>query len=83
MTAFKVIYTDKAREDLDALPSKNALQIVKKIGRLQAGLHGDIKRLQGHDVTYRLRMGNFRILFDVDKQTITVQRIKDRKEVYD
>ena len=83
MGAFKIIYTEKAREDLDELPPKNAFQIVKKIRRLETGLHGDIKKLQGHDVTYRLRMGNFRILFDIDKQTIIVHKIKDRKEAYD
>jgi mRNA interferase RelE/StbE len=83
MGAFKVIYDDKAREDLDHLPPKNALQIVRKIGRLQNGLQGDIKKLKGHDVAYRLRMGNFRILFDVDGHAITIRKIKDRKEAYD
>jgi mRNA interferase RelE/StbE len=46
-------------------------------------LHGDIKKLKGHDIAYRLRMGNFRILFDVDGDAIIVRRIKDRKEAYD
>ena len=83
MGAFKIIYVQKAEEDLDKLPARNALQIVRKIRRLEAGLHGDIKKLQNHDIAYRLRMGNFRILFDVDNDTITVRRIKDRKEAYD
>ncbi len=83
MSAFKIIYSEPAKEDLDALPAKFAAQIVKKIGRLENGLHGDIKQLRGHDVTYRLRMGDFRILFDVVKDAIVVQRIKDRKEAYD
>ena len=83
MAAFKIIYDDKAREDLDNLPAKNALQIVRKIGRLENGLQGDIKMLKGHDVAYRLRMGNFRILFDVDGGKMTIRRIKDRKEAYD
>ena len=56
---------------------------MKKIGRLRAGLHGDIKRLQKHDVTYRLRMGDYRILFDVEGARIIIRRIKDRKEAYD
>jgi mRNA interferase RelE/StbE len=83
MSAFKIIYDEKAREDLDGLPPKNALQIVRKIGRLASGLQGDIKQLKGHDIAYRLRMGNFRILFDVDGHTITIRKIKDRKEAYD
>ncbi|HEX4350460.1 MAG TPA: type II toxin-antitoxin system RelE/ParE family toxin [Verrucomicrobiae bacterium] len=83
MGAFKVIYDEKAREDLDRLSPRNAFQIVRKIGRLQNGLQGDVKRLKGHDIAYRLRMGNFRILFDVDENTITIRKIKDRKEAYD
>jgi len=46
MANYEIIYTEPAREDLDRLPPRQARQIVSKIGRLQAGLHGDIKRLQ-------------------------------------
>jgi len=56
---------------------------VKKIGRLEAGLHGDIKRLKEHDPAYRLRMGDYRVLFDVEGQTITICRVKHRREAYD
>jgi mRNA interferase RelE/StbE len=79
---YRIIYTDVAREDLDRLPQRQAAQIVKKIARLQHGLHGDIKRLQNHDHAYRLRMGDFRILFDIVKDAIVIQRIKDRKDAY-
>jgi mRNA interferase RelE/StbE len=83
VNTFKIIYSEPAKEDLDALPVKFAAQIVKKIKRLENGLHGDIKQLRGHDVTYRLRMGDFRILFDVNEDVIIIQRIKNRKEAYD
>ena len=83
MNTFKIIYSEPAREDLDRLQPKYAAQIVKKIRLLENGLHGDIKRLRDHDVSYRLRMGDFRILFDVNEGVIMIQRIKDRKEAYD
>ena len=83
MVKYTIIYTDPALDDLDRLPPKHATQIVKKIGRLEEGLHGDIKRLQEHDVAYRLRMGDFRVLFDVVKRSIIIRRIKDRKDAYD
>ncbi|HUJ11682.1 MAG TPA: type II toxin-antitoxin system RelE/ParE family toxin, partial [Verrucomicrobiae bacterium] len=63
---YKIVYGVTAIEELDALPTKHRTQILRKIERLQAGLHGDIKRLQNADVTYRLRMGNYRVLFDVE-----------------
>ena len=83
MANYEIIYSDPAREDLDQMPLRQAGQIVKKIGRLQAGLHGDVKRLQKHDIMYRLRMGDYRILFDVAGSSIIIRRIKDRKEAYD
>ena len=83
MSAFKIIYSEPAEEDLDALPLKFAAQIVKKIRRLENGLHGDIKRLKEHDVSYRLRMGDFRVLYDVNKDVIVIRRIKNRREAYD
>ena len=71
MSRFKIIYNAAALADLDNLPPKIATGIVKKIGRLESGLHGEIKRLKEHDPAYRLRMGDYRILFDVEGQTIT------------
>jgi len=50
---------------------------------LENGLQGDIKHLRHHDVTYRLRMGDFRILFDLNEGVIVILRIKNRKEAYD
>jgi len=50
---------------------------------LKLGLHGDIKRLHRADAAYRLRMGNYRILFDVEGNVIVIRRIGDRKEIYD
>ena len=83
MASYEIIYDETAHEDLDRLPPRQAGQIVKKIGRLQTGLHGDIKRLQKHDVAYRLRMGDYRVLFDVVGACIVIRRIKDRKDAYD
>jgi mRNA interferase RelE/StbE len=83
VSTFKIIYSEAAREDLDRLQPKHAAQIVKKIRRLENGLQGDIKHLRHHDVTYRLRMGDFRILFDLNEGVIVILRIKNRKEAYD
>ena len=83
MPSFTIRYDEAAREDLDQLPVKYATQIVKKISRLQFGLQGDIKHLQEHEVAYRLRMGDYRVLFDIDGQRILIRRVKHRKEAYD
>jgi len=76
-------YTETALADLSGLPVRVAGQVMRKIDRLQHGLHGDIKRLTAFDCDYRLRSGNYRILFDVEGDAIIIHRILDRKEAYD
>lgn len=75
--------TDTAFADLENLPARISEQVIRKISRLKHGLHGDIKRLAAFDYDYRLRSGDYRILFDVEGQHIIVQRILNRKEAYD
>ena len=80
---FHLEYTERALDDLDSIPSADADRILRKVSRLELGLHGDIKHLQNSDYNYRLRMGNFRVLFDVVKDRIIVQRIKNRRDAYE
>jgi mRNA interferase RelE/StbE len=80
---YRIEYGPSALNDLESLPDKIRKQILRKIDRLESGLHGDIKRLHHADVAYRLRMGDYRILFDVEKNIIVIRRIGDRKQIYD
>ena len=75
--------TATALADLENLPPRIGEQVLRKIARLKTGLHGDIKRLTAFDYDYRLRSGDYRILFDVEGRHIIVQRILNRKEAYD
>jgi len=80
---FQVEYTPQAVENLRDLPKTVAGQIIRKISRLENGLTGNIKRLRQADFGYRLRMGDYRILFDVEGGTIVIQKIGHRKDVYE
>ena len=72
-----------ALKDLDELPAKQRAQILRKIERLQYGLLGNIKRLREADSAYRLRMGDYRILFDIEEDVIVIRRIGHRKNIYE
>lgn len=78
-----LIYSPEARAELDDIPERFRVQIVRKIGRLREGLVGDIKALRRAKAGYRLRSGDFRILFDVHANRITIQHIKNRREAYE
>jgi mRNA interferase RelE/StbE len=79
----QIEYGASAIADLTRLPARARKQILGKIERLERGLTGDIKRLRGNDVAYRLRSGDYRILFDVEGSVILIRRIGDRKNIYD
>jgi mRNA-degrading endonuclease RelE of RelBE toxin-antitoxin system len=65
------------------LPVRERAQVLRKIEGLQLGLQGEIKRLHEAAAMYRLRMGDYRVLFDVEGGVIVVRRIGSRKDVYD
>ncbi len=45
---------------------------------------GDVKALKGHVGEYRLRVGDWRVLFalDASQGQIVVQRVRHRREAY-
>lgn len=57
-------------------------RIVVRLRRLENGLSGDVKRLTNHEPAYRMRAGNWRVLFEVVQNEIIVYRILHRKRAY-
>ena len=80
---YRIEHGSTALSDLDSLGEKVRTQVLRKIERLKSGLHGNIKHLRRADVAYRLRTGDYRILFDVEGDVIVIRRIGHRKNVYD
>jgi mRNA interferase RelE/StbE len=80
---YRIEYGATAQGEIQQLPQRIRTQILRKIQRLEQGLHGDIKRLRAANVAYRLRSGEFRILFDVAGDTILIRRVGIRRDIYD
>lgn len=80
---YAVAYTKQAEAELLGFPPKIQRQLATKIARLRHGFIGDIKKLQAADNVYRLRSGDFRILFEVEGATVVIRTIRDRKEAYE
>jgi len=80
---YRIEFAASALEDLRSIPKREVDQILGKVQRLENGLHGNIKRLQNADVGFRLRMGDYRVLFDVIGDRILVQKVGNRKDVYE
>ena len=80
---YAIEYGPSALDDLDRLVARERAQILRKIERLRHGLRGNLKRLHQAEAMYRLRMGDYRVLFDVAGGVIVIRRIGNRKDVYD
>jgi mRNA interferase RelE/StbE len=50
---------------------------------MRENLHGDVIKLQAKGNYYRLRVGDFRVLFSLAGDLIQVYAVKDRKEAYE
>jgi len=53
-----------------------------KIEALTDNLFGDVKRLSNFTPEYRLKVGNYRVLFEIEEGNVKIYRIKHRKEAY-
>jgi len=79
---FNVDFKPRAIKDLSALSKDNARRILEKITALQDDLQGDVKRLTEYRPEYRLRVGDYRVLFELEDKTIVIYRIIHRREAY-
>lgn len=79
---YEVEILKSAIKDLQQIDKKDAKVIVEKISLLRNGLVGDIKKLKYYSPGYRLRVGNYRVLFSHNGTNIVVGRILHRKQAY-
>ena len=76
---FQISYSKKAVKFLKRQDVPSQKRLVTAISKLP--LEGDIKKLQGID-GYRLRVGNFRVLFNVNGIIIDIIDIGNRGQIY-
>ena len=76
---FQISYSKKAIKFLKRQDIPSQKRLIAAISRLP--LEGDIKKLQGID-GYRLRVGNFRVLFNVNGIIINIIDIGNRGQIY-
>ncbi len=79
---YEIEIRKRAEKDLAALYKVDAQRIVDALFRLEEGLTGDIKKLSSALPEYRLRIGVWRVLFEIVERKIIIYRILHRKEAY-
>ncbi len=79
---YKVEIKQRAIKDMLGFPVAQRERIIEKIEGLCDNLAGDIKKLANHTPEYRLRIGDYRVLFEVSGDKIIVYRVRHRKDAY-
>jgi len=78
-----VEWTEEFRAELRRIDQKTALRILQAISRLALVQEGDVKKLHGiHPPAYRLRVGEYRILFRKQGRGIVVFAVSTRQGSY-
>lgn len=84
MVKYRVYFKPSAEKELACLPRNVGETAISKINDLLENPRTrGTKKLKGED-SYRLRIGNYRIIYSIDdmNKTITIFRIRHRKEIY-
>lgn len=82
---YQVELSNRAKRDLAALSVVVQTRIVKALRKLEAQPRSPgIEKLEGENNTYRLRVGDYRILYEIydNRLFVLVVRIGHRREVY-
>ena len=85
MSVFSVRYTRSAEKDLERLPARVVERIQTAIGELADHPRPrGVKKLQGYENTYRIRVGEYRVLYEIHESVVTVLiiQISHRKDAY-
>jgi mRNA interferase RelE/StbE len=78
---YAVEFKPRALKDLSDLPQADRRRVVARIEGLQNNLAGDVKKLTNFTPEYRLRVGDWRALFEIEGTTVPVYRVLHRREV--
>lgn len=75
--------SDNAKKDLKKLDKNSAKRILKKLFAFSQNTDAfEIKKLKSVNNLYRIRIGDYRAVFEYTTNEITVLKIGHRKEIY-
>jgi len=79
---YQISFKPRALKDLARLPEIDRRRAMARIEGLQNNLAGDVKKLANITPEYRLRVGNYRVLFEIEGSTVVIYRVLHRKDAY-
>jgi mRNA interferase RelE/StbE len=86
VSKYRVALTSSAEKELQGLPAKMVARIVPRLEALaETPRPPGCKKLKGGDKEWRIRVGDYRAVYEIDDaaKTVDVTRIAHRREVYE
>ena len=85
MGFYEIVWKDSAEKDLRSIAHQQIPRIIRAIELLHNNpFPSRSRKLSGSDQDYRIRIGDYRILYRVDTKAkiITIYHIRHRREAY-
>ena len=86
MESYRIEWKRSATKELKKIPPKMVERILRTVEQLARNPYPhQVRKLIGSEHTYRVREGDYRIIYDVltDRLTIEIVKVGHRKDVYD
>jgi len=80
---YRVIFTQRALKDLKAIDKPVQIRISEKLKEYTEEPFKHARKLINPKIgTYRFKIGDYRVIFDIDGENIVVLRIGHRRSIY-
>ena len=80
---YKIIFTQRAIRDLESLNKQIQNRIVNKLKEYAEEPIKYAHKLTNPEIgTYRFRIGDYRVVFDIENKAVVILRIGHRKHIY-
>jgi mRNA interferase RelE/StbE len=79
----ELLFTSRAEKQLSKLPITTIKKILYKLEQAaEFPEKADLKKLRGFEDLWRIRIGDFRVIFKYENETMIVTKVGHRKDIY-
>ena len=85
MDEYTIHFLSSAAREFRSLPANVKSRVAEAVDRLgQNPGPGGVRKLVGHDQLYRIRVGQYRVVYQIDDdmRIVRVTRIRHRRDAY-
>jgi len=80
---YNLDWKEHALKNLNKLENSTSKRIIKKVEELcENPFSKDIRKLKGYKNYFRLRVGDYRIIFSLEDNLITILKVGHRQTIY-